>query len=109
VLETANQAYEERLRRIPTSELNRIVREAVARHAPTGGDPRKLKIYYASQVRVDPPTFLFHVNDVKLVHFSYERYLENCIRETYPMVAHPSGSASAVVAATCSTFKPVFV
>ncbi len=89
ILETAMSVYEERVRRIPTSELNRIVREAVARHAPTSQDLRKLKIYYATQVRVDPPTFLFHVNEAELVHFSYERYLENSIREAFPFAGTP--------------------
>ncbi len=89
VLETAFIIWDERFRRIPTSELNRIVRLAVARHAPTGAGTRRLKIYYASQVKVDPPTFLFHVNDARLVHFSYERYLENSLREVYPMEGTP--------------------
>lgn len=89
VLETAVLVYEERLRRIPTSELNRLVREAVDRHAPTSRQSRKLKIFYAAQVRVDPPTFLFHVNDRKLVHLSYERYLENTIRAEYPFTGTP--------------------
>jgi GTP-binding protein len=89
VLETAMMVYDERMRRIPTSELNRIVREALARHAPATQDPRGLKIYYTTQVRTDPPTFLFHVNDAKIVHFTYERYLENQIRQHYPIVGTP--------------------
>ena len=89
VLETAMQVYDERMRRIPTSELNRIVRTAVAEHAPHTSDLRGLKIYYTTQVKVDPPTFLFHVNDPKIVHFSYERYLENRIRQVYPMAGTP--------------------
>jgi GTP-binding protein len=89
ILETAMNVYQERVRRIPTSELNRIVREAVTRHAPTSQDLRKLKIYYVTQVRVDPPTFLFHVNDSDLVHFSYERYIENSIREAFPFSGTP--------------------
>ncbi len=89
VIETALLVYEERMRRISTSELNRIVREAMLRHAPASKQPRKLKIYYGSQVRVDPPMFLFHVNDPKLVHVSYERYLENTIRAEYPFSGTP--------------------
>jgi GTP-binding protein len=89
VLETAVLVYEERLRRIPTSELNRIVREAMTRHAPASKQPRKLKIFYGSQVKVDPPTFLFHINDRDLLHLSYERYLENCIRKEYPFSGTP--------------------
>lgn len=89
VLESAASAYDERMRRIPTSELNRIVREAVTRHAPSSHDTRRLKFLYCSQVRADPPTFLFHVNEAKLVHFTYERYLENQIRMVYPMMGTP--------------------
>ncbi|MFP4323415.1 MAG: ribosome biogenesis GTPase Der [Anaerolineales bacterium] len=89
VLETAQLVYEERLRRIPTSTLNRIVREALIRHAPATKQTRKLKIYYASQVRVDPPVFLFHINDRKLLHLSYERYLENSIRAEFPFTGTP--------------------
>ncbi len=89
VLETAVQVQEERMVRIPTSELNRIVRDALMKHAPQTKSPRPLKVYLAQQVRVDPPTFLFHVNDAKLVHFTYERYLENQIREVYPFTGTP--------------------
>lgn len=89
VLETAFKVWDERFMRIPTSELNRIVREAIERHPPSSRDLRKLKIYYTTQVRVDPPTFLFHVNDSELIHFSYERYLENSLREVYPMTGTP--------------------
>jgi GTP-binding protein len=73
VIPTAAQVQEERLVRIPTSELNALVREAMLKHPPASHTGRRLKIYYGSQVRVDPPTFLFHVNDKELVHFSYER------------------------------------
>ncbi len=75
--------------RIPTAELNRIVREAVARHSPPSKGGKRLKIYYASQPGTSPPTFVFHVNDVELVHFSYQRYLENCIRKAYPFTGMP--------------------
>lgn len=89
VLEAAVQVQEERMVRIPTSELNDIVREAMMRHAPATKQPRPLKIFLAQQVRVDPPTFLFHVNDTRLVHFTYERYLENQIRRHYPFTGTP--------------------
>jgi GTP-binding protein len=75
--------------RIPTSELNAIVREALLRHAPQSKQPRPLKIFVAQQVRVDPPTFLFHINDKSLLHFTYERYLENQIRLKYPFTGTP--------------------
>jgi len=89
VLPTALRVQEERLRRISTAELNRLVRQAVDVHAPPSHSGRQLKISYASQVRTDPPTFLFHVNDPKLVHFSYRRFLENRIREAYGFLGTP--------------------
>jgi GTPase len=89
VLETAVRVQEERMVRIPTSELNTIVREALLRHAPQSKQPRPLKIFMAQQVRVDPPTFLFHINDRNLLHFTYERYLENQIRRVYPFTGTP--------------------
>ena len=89
VLPTALRVQEERLVRIPTAELNRIVREAVDKHAAPSKTGRRLKILYAAQVGVDPPTFLFHVNDPKLVHFTYRRFLENQIREQYSFLGTP--------------------
>ncbi len=89
VLPTAARVQEERLIRIPTSDLNDLIREAMLKHAPPSRTGRKLKVFYGTQVRVDPPTFLFHVNDVNLVHFSYERYLENQIRDKYGFLGTP--------------------
>jgi GTP-binding protein len=89
VLPTALRVQEERLKRLPTSKLNQLVREAVARHAPTMKGARQLKINFAEQVRTDPPTFLFHVNDPELAHFTYRRYLENCIRKEYAFTGTP--------------------
>jgi GTP-binding protein len=89
VLPTALQIQEERLRRIPTSRLNEVLLEAQAAHAPPSKAGSRLRIYFASQVRTDPPTFLFHVNNPKLMHFSYARFLENRIREEYSYVGTP--------------------
>ncbi len=89
VLPTALHVYRARFERIKTSELNRLVQDAVARHAPPSRRGRRLKIYYASQPEVDPPTFVFHVNDPSLLHFSYERYLENQIRMAYEFPGTP--------------------
>ncbi|NWF69340.1 MAG: ribosome biogenesis GTPase Der [Chloroflexi bacterium] len=88
VLETADRVYQARFQRVTTGELNRIVRAAIEKHPhPTGG--KRLKFFYASQVRVDPPVILFHVNDAKSVHFSYRRFLENQIRAEYPFEGTP--------------------
>ncbi|MCP4538910.1 MAG: ribosome biogenesis GTPase Der [Chloroflexi bacterium] len=78
-----------RFLRIPTGELNRLVQDALARHAPPSRRGRRLRIYYASQPGVDPPTFVFHVNDTDLVHFGYERYLENRLRAAYDFPGTP--------------------
>ncbi|XWX05408.1 ribosome biogenesis GTPase Der [Aggregatilineales bacterium SYSU G02658] len=89
VLETAHRVYQARFARIATSELNQIVRNAVEKHAPPTKGIKRLKIFYATQVRTDPPIFLMHVNDKSIVHFSYERYLENQIRAQYPFEGTP--------------------
>lgn len=89
VVPTALDVHEARFRRISTGDLNRLVQDALARHAPPSKRGKRLKIYYASQPGVDPPTFVFHVNDPDLVHFSYERYLENRLREAYGFVGTP--------------------
>jgi GTP-binding protein len=80
---------EARFLRIPTGELNRLVQDALARHAPPSKRGKRLKIYYVSQPGVDPPTFVFHVNDPDLVHFSYERYLENRLRDSHDFSGTP--------------------
>ena len=89
VIPTALRVQEERLRRIPTGELNRLLQKAIRLHAPPSRKGKRLKIKYVSQVRTDPPTFLFHVNDPELVHFSYSRYLENQIRADYGFIGTP--------------------
>jgi GTP-binding protein len=89
VIPTALAAQEARLIRIPTSELNRIVQEAVAKHAPPSKSGRRLRLLYATQSAVDPPTFVFFVNDTRLVHFGYRRYLENQLREHYEFLGTP--------------------
>ena len=89
VIPTALAVREARLRRVSTGDLNRLVRDALARHAPPTQQGKPLKIYYVSQPGVDPPTFVFHVNDPDMVHFSYERYLENRLREAYEFPGTP--------------------
>lgn len=69
--------------RIATGVLNEIVSEAVALQQPPSDKGKRLKIYYATQISVKPPTFVVFVNDKKLMHFSYVRYLENRIRDAF--------------------------
>ena len=89
VLPTTLKVREQRFQRIGTSELNQIVQDAVSKHAPPSKAGKRLKFLYATQVSVDPPTFVFFVNDLRLVHFSYERYLENQLRERYEFLGTP--------------------
>jgi GTP-binding protein len=89
VLDTAMRVRDERLVRLPTSELNTMLRDAVARQSPPAKSGKRLKFLYVTQAAVDPPTFVFFVNDKELVHFSYARYLENQIRERYGFTGTP--------------------
>lgn len=89
VLPLALQVQADRLLRIPTGELNRLLQEAVARHPPKGGQRHRLKFFYVTQAGVDPPTFVFFVSDPHLVHFTYKRYLENRLRERYGFLGAP--------------------
>jgi len=88
-IDVALDVQQARSIRIPTGELNRLVGDVVARHAPPSKRGKRLKIYYATQIGVAPPSFVFFVNDPELVHFSYERYLENQFREAYGFGGSP--------------------
>ncbi|MEA3350578.1 MAG: ribosome biogenesis GTPase Der [Chloroflexota bacterium] len=89
VLPAALQVQKERLVRITTSKFNRLIRAAIFHHPPPSKAGRHLKIFYGSQVSRDPPTFVLHVNDTKLAHFTYIRFLENRIRAVYPFSGTP--------------------
>ncbi len=89
VLEVASRVWEARFFRIPTADVNKIMREAVEKHPPHGKGTKRLKFLYATQVRTDPPIILFHVNDATQVHFTYKRYLENQFREAYEFEGTP--------------------
>ena len=81
LLALAAEAREARRRRIPTGELNAVLRKALREHSPPVVRNRRLKLRYATQPSVDPPAFIVFVNDPKLLHFSYRRYLERRLRE----------------------------
>ncbi len=83
LLDTVLNVTDMRYLRVPTARLNEVVQDAVRHHNPTVVRGKILKIYYATQTQVNPPTFVFFVNDTQAVHFSYERYLENKIREAF--------------------------
>jgi len=83
VMPQAYQVYQERLKRLSTSEVNNVVQQAVAAHNLPRKGSKQLKIFYATQAEANPPTFVFFVNDAKLIHFSYQRYLENKLRQAF--------------------------
>ena len=83
ILELALDVASERLRRVPTGELNRLLSEAVFRQEPPMVKGRRPKIFYATQVAVAPPTFVVFARDAASVHFSYQRYLENQLRGAF--------------------------
>lgn len=89
VLPTALQVNEQRMRQVATSAVNQVLRDAQDRHqAPTKGT-RQLKIYYGTQVRTAPPTFLLFCNDPSLAHFTYIRFIENQFREKFTFLGTP--------------------
>ncbi len=83
ILDTVLAVARERERRIPTGQLNELIGRATAAHAPPSVRGQRLKIYYATQVGLRPPRFVFFVNDPSLLHYGYRRYLENSIRRVY--------------------------
>lgn len=89
VLPMALRVQEERLARLTTSTINEVIHKAQDAHPHPSHAGRQLKMYYGTQVRSDPPTFMIYVNDPKLMHFTYLRYLENQIREAYGFLGTP--------------------
>jgi GTP-binding protein len=89
VLPLALRVQEERLVRQTTSQLNRILQEAQDLHQAPSGTGKPFRIYYGTQVRSDPPTFLLYCNDPELAHFTYLRFLENQVRKVYPFLGTP--------------------
>ena len=75
--------------RITTGMLNEVLAEATMRVQPPSDKGRRLKIYYMTQISVAPPTFVIFCNNAELFHFSYQRYIENCLRETFGFVGTP--------------------
>src|SRR5438876_12276927 len=83
LLETALNISDMRYLRVPTSRLNEVVQDAIRRYRPATIRGKPLKVFYATQTQVNPPTFVFFVNDPQALHFSYERYLENQLRYAF--------------------------
>jgi len=83
VLELAVDIWAERRKRVPTGELNRMLMAATDRTPPPLVRGKRPKLFYATQAAISPPTFVFFASDASSVHFSYRRYLENRLRETF--------------------------
>jgi len=89
IFETVNAVYAESSKRITTGALNDVLSDAVARSQPPSDKGKRLKIYYMTQTGTKPPVFVMFVNDAELFHFSYQRYIENRIRETFGFSGTP--------------------
>jgi GTP-binding protein len=89
ILTTAEEAYAHASFRVPTGELNDLIGDAVRLQEPPSYLGRRMRVFFSSQVSVCPPTFALFVNDERLLHFSYERYLENTIRRAYDFSGTP--------------------
>jgi GTP-binding protein len=89
VVETIDKVAEARMRRIPTGELNRFVQAVTAVHPPASPGKREVRILYAAQTSVAPPTFVFFTNVATEFHFSYERFLVNRLRESFGLLGTP--------------------
>jgi GTP-binding protein len=89
ILPKVNEVAEAHAMRISTSVLNDLITDATIMTPPPSDKGRRLKINYATQVAVKPPTFVLFVNDPELMHFSYERYIENKIREAFVFEGTP--------------------
>jgi GTP-binding protein len=89
IMPKVEEVYRERLKRPATAAVNGIIQQAVASHNVPRIRNQSLKIFYATQAEVNPPTFVFFTNNARLVHFSYKRYLENQLRQAFGFAGTP--------------------
>jgi GTP-binding protein len=89
IMPQVRRIYRERLKRLSTAAVNSVVQQAVAAHSLPRKGNRQLKVLYATQAEVNPPTFVFFVNYPQLMHFSYQRYLENRLRQSFGFEGTP--------------------
>ena len=87
--EKINAAFRQATQRVTTGMLNDVLGDAMIRVQPPTDKGRRLKIYYMTQISVAPPTFVIFCNNVDLFHFSYQRFIENCLRETFGFEGTP--------------------
>ena len=89
IIPQVRQVYQERQKKLSAAEVNDIVQQAVAAHNLPRRGNKQLKVLRAAQTEVNPPTFVFIVNDARLIHFSYQRYLENKLRQAFGFAGTP--------------------
>lgn len=89
VLSVCSEVYENASRKVSIGELNDLISDAVRLSEPPSYNGKRIRFYYTTQAKTNPPTFVFFVNDEKLMHFSYERYLENTLRNAYDFSGTP--------------------
>ncbi len=89
ILDLAIRVLDNSNRRISTGQLNDLILDCVRANEPPSVNGKRLKIMYVTEIGVNPPTFVFFVNDASLMHFSYKRYLENCLRRAYDFAGTP--------------------
>lgn len=89
IIELVDFVADQHHRRISTSDLNQVLNEAMMLNPPPGGGKKRAKIYYCTQVRTAPPTFVLFANDPDMIHFSYIRYLENVFRKNFGFEGSP--------------------
>src|SRR5699024_10134050 len=89
ILPIVTAVSEKHHKRIPTSVLNDVIMDAIAITPTPTLKGKRLKIYYATQVAIKPPSFAIFVNDPKLLHFTYKRFLENTIRQAFDFSGIP--------------------
>lgn len=89
VLDALNDVYAHASMRVPTGVLNDVLNDAMAVNEPPNVNGKKLRVYYATQATTNPPTFVLFVNDEKIMHFSYKRYLENALRKAFDFSGTP--------------------
>jgi len=89
VLSLCDEVYKNASRKVASGTLNEVITDAVRISEPPSYNGRRMRIFYTTQVQTNPPTFAFYVNDSSLLHFSYERYLENTLRRAYDFSGTP--------------------
>ena len=84
-----DRVYENACRRIPTNILNEVIADTQITNPAPARNGKRFRIYYATQVATQPPTFVLSCNDPKLLHFSYQRFLENSLRQAFDLEGTP--------------------